>query len=728
MLIFFLFILCSLPSSGQDLRPYRVGLLFFKQEKFTDAAERWLAEAERTRSSASNQVDVRAAGYGYVLASVAYDLADDDRAYASWAEAIRVLLEGESRWDLERDRLVARLQDLNSLLSSLDAAEPGAISEEILLLIELEESVGLSSFQGPRIGLSAPTTRISELGQTETRQYFAKPLALSDSENRSRYRDSSSATISDDDAERRSTQAPSEPIEAEDRLPTRVIPSLSSDEGAGSRGTRPTPISPQDEPARVDPQTPALRGSGFVPLEESGPDEPLPDESEPRAAAPSAVEQAVARAAQRVGGEPSGDSGDPRRSRITPPEDSEPLVEPEPELVVFGPQVEVAVLSEEDLATARHAWRFFQENLQVSSGFVNAVNKYSTLSMWEMGSCIGGIVAAHQLGLVPKIRFDSMLDRTLSSLGRIPIYRDELPNLEYNATTGQMIDTRHRESDRGSGFSALDTGRLLVWLRIVKEWYPERAPAVDQIVERFDFERVLADRELHSVQLDRSQESLEQQGRLGYEQYAATGFALWGGSVSRAMDLDDVDYREIFGVSVPYDRRAGSFLTSEPFILAGLELGGVSPDFSRLVKSVFEVQQRRWEEDAVLTAMSEDSLNQPPWFVYGSIVHGESTWDAFDAGGAAHRQYRGLSTKAAFGWHALFQNDFTVRLVEVAAQLVHARYGFFAGLFENGEVNEALSLNTNAVVLESLLYRQRGGRPFLQIDFEPGETRGYRRR
>ena len=53
--------------------------------------------------------------------------------------------------------------------------------------------------------------------------------------------------------------------------------------------------------------------------------------------------------------------------------------------------------------------------------------------------------------------------------------------------------------------------------------------------------------------------------------------------------------------------------------------------------------------------------------------------------------------------------DRAERLVKAASVLSDPKRGWFAGLYEhNGKPNTAVSANTNAVVLESLAYTQRG--------------------
>jgi hypothetical protein len=39
--------------------------------------------------------------------------------------------------------------------------------------------------------------------------------------------------------------------------------------------------------------------------------------------------------------------------------------------------------------------------------------------------------------------------------------------------------------------------------------------------------------------------------------------------------------------------------------------------------------------------------------------------------------------------------------------------GFYAGIFEDGKVNKSRNINTNAVILEVMLYLKMGKKPFI---------------
>ena len=63
------------------------------------------------------------------------------------------------------------------------------------------------------------------------------------------------------------------------------------------------------------------------------------------------------------------------------------------------------------------------------------------------------------------------------------------------------------------------------------------------------------------------------------------------------------------------------------------------------------------------------------------------------------------STEIVFAWDALYNTAYTRKLVDMFMPLSAKGKGFQAGRYDNGELNEALTLDTNALILEAALYR-----------------------
>ena len=377
-------------------------------------------------------------------------------------------------------------------------------------------------------------------------------------------------------------------------------------------------------------------------------------------------------------------------------------------------QFATEIFGQKELEIARSAWRYFTANFQQNTGMVNAVHNYSYATMWDMGSALAALIAAEKIGIIQYNEFKERITRFLETMISMELYNHELPNREYNTRTGNMTDLKSRPSHKGSGWSALDIGRILIWLKIARNWYPDLEKLIDKVVERWKFDRACKYRELNGVLFDRKKEFFRQEGRLGYEQYAACGYRLWGHEVAKALDFQEIEWTDILGEKIPFDTRNKAYLTSDPFMLARMELDNIDKEFNGFIHSIYAIQKKRWEKTDIITSVSEDSINQKPWFVYNCIFYEDKPWACVDHKGRSSPNLKSLSSKAAISWSAIFSDDYSASLREAVADLKHPKYGFYAGIFEDGKVNKSRNINTNAVILEAMLYLKMGKKPFIQ--------------
>jgi hypothetical protein len=369
-----------------------------------------------------------------------------------------------------------------------------------------------------------------------------------------------------------------------------------------------------------------------------------------------------------------------------------------------------------DLAAARIAWRYFERNTHAATGLVDSVEGYPSTTAWDLGSSVLAALAAHELGILGPGELEGRLAALLRTLEALPLFEGELPNKAYHAETARMTDYRNRPAPEGIGFSAVDLGRLVSALALLGDLHPQTRERIARVLARWNTCRLVRGGELHGVHRggDGRLRHL-QEGRLGYEQYAGKALALLGLDTARARSYGRfLAERPVFGVPVPHDARdrarygAVDALVTEPWALDGLEFGlggGGAP----LAARVFEVQKRRWERTGVATALSEDHVDRPPWFVYDGIVAGGVPWVTVDPEGKEVRGLRGLSTKAAFALAALHPDDpYAAVLRRAVDRARDPERGWFAGVYEAGGPNRALTANTNGVVLEAILFRRLG--------------------
>lgn len=371
-------------------------------------------------------------------------------------------------------------------------------------------------------------------------------------------------------------------------------------------------------------------------------------------------------------------------------------------------------LKQTDVEAARIAWRFFQNNISPETGLTGSVHGYPSTTMWETGSMILAIIAAERVGLIQPEETVARIRLTLASLSRMPLLKDRLPNKAYDIRSLRMVNYQNKPTDRGIGWSALDIGRLLTALRVAETAHPELAVPIAGLLRSWDLSRALKLGELNGMNIKDGQQTEHQEGRVGYEQYAAKAFLAYGLDATRAMDvaghlmLQDVD-----GTAVPVDSRLNrnmvpAMTTSEPYLLDGLEFG-FDWRSHLFATQVYRAQEQRFAQTGKLTALSEGHIDTAPYFAYATIWSGGQSWSVLTFTGERLDSKRTLSTKAAFGWDALFNTPYTHKLVADVAALKDPEKGWHEGRYEiDGKPNTSITANTNAMILSAMAFRATG--------------------
>lgn len=385
-------------------------------------------------------------------------------------------------------------------------------------------------------------------------------------------------------------------------------------------------------------------------------------------------------------------------------------------------------LTARELQMAKLCWLYFDNNYQPETGLVNAVNEYPSTTMWDTASYLAALVAARELELIDKTKFDLRMMTLLRTFTTMELFRGEMPNKAYHAKTAIKVDYGNNPGD--IGFSALDIGRLLIWFKIIKERYPEHANAIDRVVLRWDFRHVVDKSGTlfgASVDKDKKTEYL-QEGRLGYEEYAAKGFQLWGFNTTRASMPQPFNMIHIYGVRVPYDMRdprefsQHNYVVSESYVLDGVELNWDHPydrstndseHSQRWVENfahrVYQAQENRFREAGILTARSEHQLDKPPYFVYDTVYTTGYAWNTITDTGKFSPDTAAISLKAALGMWVLWKSPYTDLLFDAIVDTYEPKKGYYEGIYENGSGPiKTQTANNNGIMLEALAYKVQG--------------------
>ncbi|MDE1515324.1 MULTISPECIES: DUF3131 domain-containing protein [Vibrio] len=385
-------------------------------------------------------------------------------------------------------------------------------------------------------------------------------------------------------------------------------------------------------------------------------------------------------------------------------------------------------LTPREQAVANKAWAYFVSNYQPATGLVNAVNNYPSTTMWDSASYLAALTSARELGIINKEEFDHRLLKFLATLNTLPLFQNELPNKAYHTETAQKVDYQNKPGE--IGFSAIDIGRMLLWLKIIKELYPEYSNDVDNVVLGWDFSNVINDcGTLYGAMLDGNKRPIYvQEGRLGYEEYAASGFQLWGFKTCQASRPEPYQLADIYCVLVPYDARdprtsnQHNYVVAESYVLHGLEMGWDTSDdrsnnnkkyshpwMQDFANRVYQAQENRYQITGRMTARSEHQLDKAPYFVYDSVYSDGFDWNTITDRGKYVPEMAAISLKAALGMWSLWQSPYTDRLFDAIENANEQDKGFYEGLYENGNGPiRTFTANNNGIMLEALLFKKQG--------------------
>ncbi|MEM7252914.1 MAG: DUF3131 domain-containing protein [Pseudomonadota bacterium] len=750
----------SCVASGFEAEVLSQGIQLYESGESAQAIRVWGASSAALTERSKKPEVLRQAGLAEALATIALTRQKDALAYEHWARAMQYFLRSGTTWRDEQERIRRRLTELGRRLATVnDESGPPRVSPDDLTLMSIEDNLNVTDFSGPTPGLEA---RTEEAPINVSRDYFARPrneIERGDTGVAGRSRtgapgaqggNQGAATLQPEPQISRVIAPVVSGQSTGNETPTvstvvRTVPRTPDVRIAGGRGvaTGASQTWTQSIAKRgVSPVTPTRRtaspSSGQkAPTRQQANDREKPTATEtesPREVIVRPIGERRARPESSVAKRASASdrnagSTDAERSALVvasaapvsrsrqaniPVAIAESETDSQsPGTSVFRGASQGQGLSEADRAVAQAAWRYFVSNRQSNTGLYNSVSGYTFSSTWGIASSLAAMISAEQLGIIKAKKFNELAGHFLTTLEQLPLYNGELPNREYDVRTGKMVDSRNRPSNVGSGWSAVDIGRLLVWLKVLGYWYPDFDERVRGVVGGWNFDRLTQNQQMNGVFFDGQNEHIFQEGRLGYEQYAALGLSLWQLALPNALDYDELEVTSVEGQTVAYDRRPYSFLTLEPFILGKLELDTVDSEFVRFLFELYELQKARFKQTAVLTAATEDALDREPWFAYHNIASANDAWICQGHNGNAIPGCQFLSTKAAMGLASIFDDEYSKQLRDAVSQFIDPRQGFFAGQYDSGEMNKALSVNTNAVVLEAMLYLHRGGRPFV---------------
>lgn len=380
---------------------------------------------------------------------------------------------------------------------------------------------------------------------------------------------------------------------------------------------------------------------------------------------------------------------------------------------------EPQALCAKDLEMAQIAWKYFENNYNPKTGLYNAADKYQSTTMWDTGSALAATITAHDLGFIDDKEFDERIQAMFRTLANMELFNKEAPNKVYHTDTGEMVDYRNQPTPDGIGVSVLDLARLASWLHTLSCMHPRYVYPAKKIIERWDLGRLIKDGQMYGLWRDPVSKEVKvvQEGRLGYEQYAGKIFREMGYDQHVAATYHNEFYSStnIYDVPIAYDSRdprdlgAYNYVVTESYAMDAIE-NGLDEENRPLLDNIYKVQKRRWEETGIVTAVSEDNIDQKPYFLYNTIFTAGLPWNTTTDKGVRYDNLKTTSVKAALALALLYPEDpYSKELAYFVSNAYSPERGWYSGIYENGGgYNKAITANTNGIIMSLMLYKKYG--------------------
>jgi hypothetical protein len=375
-------------------------------------------------------------------------------------------------------------------------------------------------------------------------------------------------------------------------------------------------------------------------------------------------------------------------------------------------------LTQEELQFARIAWKYFENNYHKETGLVNSTDKCLDFNLKDLTAYLMGMLSAHEIGIVDSNEVMERIEKLMFTLEHIELYDEKLPNEKYHTVSLKMLNEQGEPDTQGVGWSAMDVSRFFAFVNKVKFDYPQIFPRLRRVIRRWKMEEVVMAGELRGMVFNtlKNKYVLTFPGRLGYEEYSGKNLMISGYDAAQALSYRDfLKFVNIYGEQIAVDARESrkefsyNFITSDPYILDGLEYGW-DVNSKELSYRIFLAQKQRYLKTGILTAVGEDHTDDTgSGYVYNSVYANFKSWVCYDSKGNKRNDLKMLSTKTAFAWHVLYDDEYSDKLYEEVKKWNNPGRGWYAGRYEkNGKMNKTISAATNGIVLEALNYKKSG--------------------
>ena len=368
--------------------------------------------------------------------------------------------------------------------------------------------------------------------------------------------------------------------------------------------------------------------------------------------------------------------------------------------------------SAEELKMARVAWKYIENNFNEKTGLTAAAHKYPSAATWDWANAVYAIYAARKFNIITQTRYETMMKKFLTTMQKMQLFNNELPNKTYNTNTAKMVNYVNKAVKDGTGWSAADLARLLSSLNMIEQCEETLAPEIEKLTLRYRYCRALSvEGDLYGGAYNDGKLNITHEALTGYEEYLGRGYELWGHNAAEARSYKFMTEVDIYDVKIPIDTRPffSNFVESEPFWYLGFEYGVDDPETGKYIKNMYKVQEERYKRTGQITAVTEDNIDRRPYFLFNTVYTNGEAWKTINQHGADYDEYKTVSSKAGIGMRYLFDTPYSNKVFNYLKNNYDPKKGYYAGIYEKRPgANKAMTLNTNSIILEAMLSSKMG--------------------
>ncbi|MCH9740167.1 MAG: DUF3131 domain-containing protein, partial [Epsilonproteobacteria bacterium] len=372
-----------------------------------------------------------------------------------------------------------------------------------------------------------------------------------------------------------------------------------------------------------------------------------------------------------------------------------------------------------ELEAAKVAWSYFENNYNPETGFVNGMNKYKIVRPEHIGRTIMATISAESLDIIYKDVFNERISKLLSTLKKMKIYHNELPNLNYDAKTAKMVNKAGKVSPTGNGWDLYSVAQMMTGLYYLQRDYPQYREDVFSVVAKWNFKRAISEKSMQNRWFDGKDKGgfkpIEDPAKEFYIHNALKFFNIK--SYSHLYDERNLDYKAAYGYEVPMgykDRitNGESYLWSmieQPYYLK----------YKHYSSNIYLALKDRYMKTNKFATSTEEALDRKPYWIQNTIYNDGKLWDNLNRDRKSQHKRGLISTKAAFIYDALYgyKDDYAKTLIEKVQPLHKKGFGWYGGEFiKSKQTNKSLNIVTNAAVLQALHYKQVGNLYYAKND------------